>query len=132
MRIEVRDAERPDRGVESLLGDLDGLREDLLQLDVDDVGRPDAGPAPPGARSSTLEDVNALLVTLTAAPALLHQVVGVVARWRGRTSGPAPDVSLRMGDRHLELTGGDPEQQRVLTAMWLEACAASEERESSR
>ncbi|MEU1940574.1 hypothetical protein ACH49O_41685 [Streptomyces coeruleorubidus] len=127
LRIEVRDAERSDWDVESLLRDLDGLREDLLQLDVEDVGRPDAGPAPPGSRSSALEQVNALLVTLTAAPALLHQVVTVVGEWRGRACGPAPDVSLRMGDRRLELHGGDAEDQRRMVALWLDACTTSAE-----
>ncbi|MEU3620688.1 hypothetical protein ABZ725_51925 [Streptomyces sp. NPDC006872] len=127
LRIEVRDAERSDGDVESLFRDLDALREDLLQLDVEDVGRPDAGPAPPGSRSSALEQVNALLVTLTAAPALLHQVVTVVGKWRGRSCGPAPDVSLQMGGRRLELRGGDAEDQRRMVALWLDACTTAAE-----
>ncbi|MFE7650194.1 hypothetical protein [Streptomyces phaeoluteigriseus] len=132
LRIEVQDFERSGQDVESLLLELDGLREDLLQLDVQDVGRPSAGPAPPGTRSSALEQVNALLVTLTAVPALLLQVVTVVKNWRGRAADSAPSgIVLTLGDQRLEISGGDAEQQRVLTAMWIEACTAREERGAS-
>ncbi|WP_371648343.1 MULTISPECIES: hypothetical protein [unclassified Streptomyces] len=45
LRIEVQGFEQPGQDVESLLWELDGLWEDLLQLDVEDVTKPDAGPA---------------------------------------------------------------------------------------
>lgn len=129
LRIEIQGFEQPGEDAESLLPELDGLREDLLQLDVEDVGRPNVGPPPPGARSSALEQVNALLVTLTTAPALLYQVVTVIEQWRGRTSGgPSRTVVLRLGDRHLEISGGNLEQQRLLTAAWLEACTLAGQR----
>ncbi|MFG3345411.1 hypothetical protein ACGF1Z_10150 [Streptomyces sp. NPDC048018] len=130
LRIEVRDGERTDGDIESLLRNMDSLRADLLQLDVEDVARSAAGPAPPGSRSGALEQVNALLVTLTAVPALLHQVVTVVDKWRGHTadSGAPPTVSLTFGDRRLELSGGDPEEQRRMAALWLGACTTAERR----
>ncbi|MFE2129144.1 hypothetical protein [Streptomyces amritsarensis] len=129
LRIEIQGFEQFGQDIEPLLWEVDGLRQDLLQLDVEDVRRPTAGPSPPGARSSALEQVNALLVTLTAVPALLHQVVAVVEKWRGRTSGgPPPDIIVKLGDQTLEIRGGDPEQQRLLTTEFFAACAAAQQR----
>ncbi|MFF3680230.1 hypothetical protein ACFYYS_40440 [Streptomyces sp. NPDC002120] len=128
LRIAIR-PEQFGQDVEPRLWELNSLREDLLHLDVEDVTRPAAGPAPPGARSSTLEQVNTLLVTLTAAPALLHQVVMVVEKWRGRASGGLhPDIVVTLGDQRLEVRGGDIEQQHMATTAFLEACMSAQQR----
>ncbi|MEJ8643799.1 hypothetical protein WKI68_25370 [Streptomyces sp. MS1.HAVA.3] len=123
LRIEVQ---RSDTDIESLLREVDTLRLDLLELDVENVERAEAGPVPPGSRAGTLELANELLVTLPAAVALLREVVSVVGDWRNRATSAsgAVDVTLKIGDNRLVLTGVDAAEQRRLTDAWLLAVSA--------
>ncbi len=130
LRIEVQ---RSDEDIESLLREVDTLRLDLLELDVENVERAEAGPVPPGSRAGTLELANELLVTLPAAVALLREVVAVVGAWRNRATSTtgAVDVTLKIGDNRLDLTGVDPAEQRRLTDAWLLAVAADTDTEEA-
>ncbi|TDU77555.1 hypothetical protein [Streptomyces sp. KS 21] len=120
LRIEVQ---RSDADIESLMREIDTLRRDLLELDVVNVERPEAGPAPPGTRAGALELANGLLVTLPAAMTLLKEVVSVVGDWRSRATSTS-DVTLKIGDHRLVLTGADPTEQRRLIDAWLLAVRA--------
>ncbi|MEU2391531.1 hypothetical protein [Streptomyces sp. NPDC007369] len=120
LRIEVQ---RSDEDIESLTREVDTLRRDLLELDVDKVERPEAGPAPPGSRAGSLELANELLVTLPAALTLLKEVVTVVGNWRSRASSPS-GVTLKIGDHRLSLTDMDDAEQRRLIDAWLRAASA--------
>ncbi|MFE6836431.1 hypothetical protein ACFVFI_16580 [Streptomyces sp. NPDC057705] len=120
LRIEVQ---WPDEDIESLLREVDTLRLDLLELDVENVERAEAGPLPPGSRAGALELANELLVTLPAAMTLLGEVVSVVGAWRERSTSTV-DVTLRIGDNSLVLTGVDASEQRRLTDAWLLASCA--------
>ncbi|MEV6729769.1 hypothetical protein [Streptomyces sp. NPDC051364] len=120
LRIEVQ---RSDEDIESLLREVDTLRRDLLELDVVNVERAEAGPVPPGSRAGALELANELLVTLPAAMTLLKEVVSVVGDWRSRASSPS-GVTLKIGDHRLSLTGVDDAEQRRLIDAWLRAASA--------
>lgn len=125
LRIEVQQS---DDDIESLLREVDTLRVDLLELDVERVERAEAGPLPPGSRAGALELTNELLVTLPAAMTLLKEVVSVVGAWRDRATSTV-DVTLKIGDNQLVLTGVDTSEQRRLTDAWLLAASADGEEE---
>ncbi|MFD0266161.1 hypothetical protein ACFVGY_06130 [Streptomyces sp. NPDC127106] len=122
LRIEVQ---RSDEDIESLTQDVDVLRRDLLELDVDSVERAEGGPAPPGSRAGNLELANVLLVTLPPAINLLKEVVSVVGDWRKRGSSPS-DITLKIGDHRLSLTDVDDAEQRRLIDAWLRAASAGD------
>lgn len=119
LRIEVQ---WPDEDIDSLLQEVDALREDLLQLDVEKVERPAGGPAPEGTRSGAAELMNVLLVALPPALPLLERLVAVVGEWLSRSS-QSRSVVLKIGGNRLDLTGVDAKEQRRLTDAWLDACA---------
>jgi hypothetical protein len=92
-----------------------GLRRDLLELDVDSVVPATAGEAPPGTRAIELAAVGALLVTVKGSVEVVSKVVTAIKSWLG--SSPAPDRSLRMtvDGRSLVLTDPtDAQQQRLV------------------
>ncbi|MGW1374916.1 hypothetical protein ACWD6P_11680 [Streptomyces sp. NPDC002446] len=117
LRITVQHA---DDEIELLHRDIEGLREDLLLLDVDQVEHPDAGPTPEGARSGATELLDVLLVTLPPVLPLLEGVVAVVKEWLGR-SGESTCV-LEIDGNRLELTGVRSKEQRRLAEAWLARC----------
>ncbi|MFF4503212.1 hypothetical protein [Streptomyces sp. NPDC001401] len=100
----------------------EALREDLLALDVERVGPPALGPAPPGSRSAAAEAVGALAIALQPALPVLEAVVTVVRDWIGRSDRRSVVLELR-GNR-LELTGVDSADQRRLAEEWLAAVRA--------
>jgi len=94
------------------------LREELLDLEVDDVRRAAAGDAPAGARGIDPEALGHLLVTLATAPATLRAVVGTVRAWLARSA--ARSVRLELDGDVIEVTGvSSADQQRLIDA-WLE------------
>jgi len=112
----------PGGDVEDLAAAADSLRRDLLDLDVEDVVRPDVTP-PPGAKAGDAFAVGDLLVTLVASGGLLTSVTGVVQNWllKRRSGG----VVLDMNGERLELHGGlDAEDQKRILADWLDRQAA--------
>jgi hypothetical protein len=90
------------------------LREELLQLDVEDVTRP-AEAAPAGARGVDVGALGTLLVT--AGQSAITAIVGTLGSWLSRH--PRRTVKLQIGDDAIELTGASAEQQRQLLEAFL-------------
>ncbi|MEV4344639.1 hypothetical protein AB0J83_09205 [Actinoplanes sp. NPDC049596] len=103
------DAERLDR----LTGQ---VRDQLRQLDVDDVARLAADEVPPdGARAIDVETVGALLVMLGNSASALNEVVGVIRGWLGRGDGTRRTVRLELGGDVLELSeASEADQKRLI------------------
>ncbi|WP_314219886.1 hypothetical protein [Streptomyces zaehneri] len=86
------------------------LREELLQLDVDDVRSVPGEPAPPGARVVEVAAVGALLVSLGSAVTGLSQVLRALREWRGRCRDSRPSLRLTLDDDVLEISEATDEQ----------------------
>ena len=85
------------------------LREELLNLDVEDVEKVSAGdaPAPDGSRAIELAAIGALLVTAAAIGPSDHQVViNTIREWLKRDPEPTREVEITMGDRIDRADGG--------------------------
>ena len=85
------------------------LRQELLELDVDDVERP-AGAAPDGARAGEVIALGTLLVTL--GQGALGIVSSAIGRWVARRGGRS--VTLELDGDRIELGGVSEEDQRRL------------------
>lgn len=86
------------------------LRKALLELDVEDVQLPEVV-APDGAKG-TGTDIGAMIVSLGGSAVLTALVTGVcqvLRTWVTRDKDRR--VVIEVGDRKLELTGGNAEQQ---------------------
>jgi hypothetical protein len=97
------------------------LREELLDLDVDDVERVSAGEAPAGTRAIELAAIGALLVTMQQSGVLVAKVVNTVREWLKRDPEPTRAVKITLGDRTIELTAASSEQQDKLVAEFVRA-----------
>ncbi|MGI5365252.1 hypothetical protein [Streptomyces iakyrus] len=86
------------------------LRQELLDLDVDDVTTLPGGEVPPGARAVDVTQIGALLVTLGSSATALNQVVTVIRSWMGRRRDTHPSLHVRMGDDVLELSDATDDQ----------------------
>ncbi|MBX9361589.1 hypothetical protein ACF09Y_19710 [Streptomyces massasporeus] len=86
------------------------LREELLDLDVDDVATLPGGEAPPGTRAVDVTQIGALLVTLGSSATALNQVMTVIRSWMGRGHDTHPSLHLRMGDDVLEVSEATDDQ----------------------
>jgi hypothetical protein len=91
------------------------LREELLELDVDAVDRPAAGPAPPGSRGLEIAALGTLLVTL--AHDALPVVLATLGSWVSRHGERSVTIELD-GDR-IEVSGASAEDQRRLVEAFL-------------
>jgi hypothetical protein len=100
-------------------GELDAatlqLRRELLELDVEDVERPSAGPAPEGARAVEAALLGTLVVRTTSevVGAIVQAVAGFLARRPNRS------VRLEMDGDSIELTDPSAEDQRRLLGAFL-------------
>jgi hypothetical protein len=94
------------------------LRDELLQLDVEEVRRGPAGEAPEGSRTVDPAALGHLLVTLAAAPATLRAVAGAVKAWLARSA--ARSVRLELDGDVIELTGLSSADQQRLIELWIE------------
>jgi hypothetical protein len=91
------------------------LRQELLQLDVEDVTALRAGDAPPGARAFDVVAAGGLLVTLSRSVEGLKAVVTAVGQWLGRGGGTARKVRLEIAGDVLELSVATAaDQQRLI------------------
>ncbi|MGX1561139.1 hypothetical protein [Streptomyces sp. NPDC055506] len=86
------------------------LREELLELDVDDVTTLPGGEAPSGARAVDVTQIGALLVALGSSATALSQVATVLRSWLGRRHDTRPSMRLQMGDDVLEVSEATDEQ----------------------
>jgi hypothetical protein len=89
------------------------LRQDLLQLDVEDVERPPGEPPPPGARAVDATILGTLIVS--AGPAVIGTVVQTLAGWLSRR--PSRSLKIEIAGDSIELTDvSAEEQQRLIEA----------------
>jgi hypothetical protein len=86
------------------------LREELLDLDVDDVTALPGGEIPPGARAVDVTQIGVLLVTLGSSATALSQVMTVIRSWLGRRHDTHPSLRLQMGDDVLEVSEATDDQ----------------------
>jgi hypothetical protein len=93
------------------------LRQELLQLDVDDVTRLREGPPPPGTRAVELVALASLIVAVGNMAGALSGVVHTVQGWVGRK--PDRRVRLEVDGDVIELSSATTEQQQQLVDEWL-------------
>lgn len=91
------------------------LRQELLQLDVEDVTALRAGDPPPGARAFDVAAVGALMVTLGRSADGLRAVLSAVGKWLGRGEVTHRRVRLEIAGDVLELSDATAaDQQRLI------------------
>lgn len=95
------------------------LRQELLELDVDEVERPSAGPAPDGSRAVELAAAGALVVGLIRDNAVIESLIGTLQGWLSRDQARTIKVTLD-GDT-IELAGASDEDRRRLIRHWVAA-----------
>jgi hypothetical protein len=88
------------------------LRQELLQLDVEDVTPLRAGEPPPGSRGFDVVAVGELLVTLSRPPEGVRAIVVAVRKWLARGEGIRRTVRLEIDGDVLELSGATAAGQR--------------------
>jgi hypothetical protein len=99
------------------------LREELLDLDVDDVRPASGGAAPEGSKAIELAALGALIVRLATSPKALLGVVRTISGWVRRSG--ARSVHVQIGDDVLEVSGISSEDQHALIGAWIERHTAS-------
>ena len=98
------------------------LRSELLELDVEDVERPTAGPPPPGARAAEVALLGTLLVT--AGQEVIRALGRVLGDWLSR--GAKRTIKLQLDNDIIELTSvSEEDQQRLLDAFLARHTAGS-------
>lgn len=91
------------------------LRQELLQLDVENVSTLRTGHAPPGAKAVDAAAVGGLLVNLGSHVESIGAVVAAVRSWLKRTQGVHRTVRLEVGGEFLELSEvSAAEQERLI------------------
>ena len=103
------------------------LRDELLNLDVDDVEQVRDGEAPSGTRGLELAALGALLVTLNQSTDLVAHVVNTVREWLKRDPEPTRTVRLTLGDRTIELSAASSDQQDRLVAEFVRASSGGKD-----
>lgn len=102
---------------------LDGLtgflRQELLQLDVDNVVAMRAGEPPPGARVFDVVAVGGLIVTLGRSADGLRAVVSAIRKWLAQGDGTRRTVRLEIGGDVLELSEATVTEQDRLVGLFV-------------
>jgi hypothetical protein len=96
------------------------LRQELLQLDVDDVTALPAGEPPPGARGLEAVTVGGLLVALGSAAQGLSAIITAIRAWLARGGRAHRKVRLEIGGDALELSDATAADQDRLIALFIE------------
>jgi hypothetical protein len=95
------------------------LRQELLQLDVDDVTALQVGEPPPGTRAFDVVAVGGLLVTVGHSAEALRAVVFAISNWLKRGEGSRRAVRLQLGGDVLELSDATPSDQERLVELFV-------------
>jgi hypothetical protein len=120
MGSEVRVRLSEDGADAERLASLTGfLRQDLLQLDVQDVTALRAGEPPPGARAIDVAAVGGLMVSLSGSAEALRAVVAAVRKWLTRGEGVRRTVRLEIGGDVLELSEASAADQDRLIDVFI-------------
>lgn len=107
----------PDHDAEEVFELAQGLRGELLELDVDAVGLANDGEAPDGAKSPELLAIGGLAIRFALSLSVLKSVVDTTVAWLGRQR--ARSVKLTLDGDTLELTGVSSDQQSRLVEQWI-------------
>jgi hypothetical protein len=122
MRIEVFEPEADAEAIDELTRT---LRMELLELDVDAVSSPVAGPPPPGSKGLELAAIGALVVQLRASAQVVGTVVSAVRSWLQRGGSSNRALKISVGERTLELSAATAEQQQQLVDEFVRSLAES-------
>jgi hypothetical protein len=95
------------------------LRNELLQLDVDDVRALRVGPLPVGARSFDAVAVGTLLVTLEQSTEALRSVISAIRRWLAREQATRT-IRLEIDGATLELSEATADDQERLVQLFVD------------
>ncbi len=107
----------PDFDAEELLELAQGLRDELLELDVDAVGLEGRGEAPDGAKGAELLAFGGLAIQIALKSPILRSVVDTTVAWLGRQQ--ARSVKLTLDGDMLEVTGVSSDEQSRLVEQWV-------------
>lgn len=124
-RVEVAAAldTGPDHDPEELLGLIQRLRGELLELDVDAVALAGDGEAPDGAKGVEALAFGGLIVQFALNSTVLRSMVDTTAAWLGRQQ--ARSVKLTLDGDTLEVTGVSSDEQSQLIERWVARHAAA-------
>lgn len=95
------------------------LRQELLELDVEDVAPLPAGEAPEGTRGIDVAAVGGLLVTLGQSSQAVQMILMTVRAWLGRGGSAPRSVRVEIGGDVLELADASTEDQDKLVDLFL-------------
>ena len=96
------------------------LRQELLDLDVDDVtAAPAAAAPPPGARAFDAVVAGGLLVSLSQSGESLRSVIASIHGWLTRSDAPQRAVRLELDGDVIELTHASTADQDRLVELFL-------------
>jgi hypothetical protein len=95
------------------------LRDELLQLDVDDVTALRVGEPPPGARVFDVLAVGGLLVSLSRSAEGMRQIVSTIRKWLARGEGARRTVRLEIDGDALELSEASAADQERLIGLFV-------------
>jgi hypothetical protein len=95
------------------------LRDELLQLDVDDVTALRVGEPPPGARVFDVLAVGGLLVSLSRSAESLRPIVSAIRKWLARGEGAQRTVRLEIDGDALEISEASAADQERLIALFV-------------
>jgi len=124
MGSELRVRLSEDGGDAERLASLAGFRrQELLQLDVQDVTALWAGEPPPGARAFDVAAVGGLLITLSSS-AQARAVISAVRNWLTRGEGVRRTVRPEIGGDALELSAATVADQDRLIDVFVRRHAA--------
>jgi Effector Associated Constant Component 1 len=97
------------------------LRQELLQLDVEDVTAQRAGSPPPGARGGLdAAQVGGLMVALGNDAQGLAAVIAAIKAWLARRHGARRSVRLEIGGDVLELSSATVADQDQLIRLFVD------------
>jgi hypothetical protein len=96
------------------------LRQELRQLEVEDVTALRAGEPPPGARVFDVIAVGGLLVSLGRSASGLGAVVSAIRKWLARGDGTRRTVRLEIGGDVLELSEATKADQDRLVDLFID------------
>ena len=103
------------------------LRQDLLQLDLEDVTALRAGEPPPDARVFDVIAVGGLLVSLGRSAESLRAVLSAVRKWLARGDGVRRTVRLEIGGDVLELSEATVADQDRLIGLFIDRHSAGQD-----
>lgn len=96
------------------------LRQELLQLDVNDVTAVRAGEPPPGTKGLDAVTAGGLLVDLGTTAQGLSAVIAAVREWLARIGGGRRSVRLEIDGDALELSNATAANQDRLIGLFID------------